>query len=282
MSTRSPLRSLRRVAGRAKRQLLPSPEVAAWRTACRRADNVGRYTPGTIDLAGFRIGYADLLTLCPQWRDIFVDRSLAFDAGRPDPVILDLGANVGLASLFFRREYPDAVIVAYEADPSLAILCRRNLEENGAADVAVRHAAVWTANEAVPFVREGADSGAVPAVGRTVSGPIVEVPGIRLRDVLAATPRVDLLKVDIEGAEHAVLPDCADVLERVGALVLEIHEFEPERRGMPALLELLDNAGFRYTIGSVTPLPWRGETGPWARFPHAATCFAATVRAWRP
>ena len=112
MPTRSPLRTLRRAAGSAKRRLLPSAEVGAWRAACRLAEEVDRYTAGTIDLAGYRIEYSDLLTLCPQWRDIFVERTLAFRAGCPDPVILDLGANVGLASLFFKREYPAAKVVA--------------------------------------------------------------------------------------------------------------------------------------------------------------------------
>src|SRR5207244_8099791 len=57
------------------RQLNPSPEVAAWRHAEARAGSVPRHTPGHIRLLDYDIEYADLLTLCPQFHDIFVQQS---------------------------------------------------------------------------------------------------------------------------------------------------------------------------------------------------------------
>ena len=47
------------------------------------------------------------------------------------PRILDCGANVGLASLFFRRLYPQARITAFEADPALFAILEANLDANG-------------------------------------------------------------------------------------------------------------------------------------------------------
>jgi FkbM family methyltransferase len=270
---------LRRTASRVKHRLFPRPEVAAWRHACRLAERIPRYTAGEIELNGYRIAYADLLTLVPQWRDIFVDASLRFEARTVKPRILDCGANVGLASLYFKSVYPGARITAFEADPAIAALCNRNLDANGAADVDVIAAAVWRESGFVRFEQDGADSGAIEGTTGGVRGPATSVPAVRLRDVIGAEP-IDLLKLDIEGAEHLVLPDCADVLARVDALLIDVHEFDPTRRGLPALLNLLSSAGFEYAVDNFVALPWRGlSKGP---FPRTANSWAMLLRAWRP
>src|SRR5207248_3567332 len=131
------LSRIRRAAGATRRRLAPSPEVAAWRRACRLAERTPRYTHGEIELGPYTLQYSDLLTLCPQWDDIFVRRSLAFTTPAQAPRILDCGANLGLASLFFKRAYPAARITAFEADPAIARMLAANLRRNGAADVEV-------------------------------------------------------------------------------------------------------------------------------------------------
>ncbi|MDE3156911.1 MAG: FkbM family methyltransferase [Acidobacteriota bacterium] len=238
-----------------------------------------RHTAGRIDLMDYRLQYADLLTLCPQWHDLFVKQTLAFHVGRPDPRILDCGANVGLASLYFKRLYPRARMTAYEADPALSALMAANLAGNGAGDVEVVQAAVWTHDGTVTFRCEGADSGAIDGVASGVTGERVEVPAVRLRDRLSE--RIDVLKLDIEGAERAVLEDCADLIGRIPVLLLDLHEFDPERRNTSAVLDLLGRAGLRYTVGELNPLPWRPPIAPaGSPFPGAALTWTCLVRGW--
>jgi FkbM family methyltransferase len=222
------------------------------------------------------------LTVCPQWWDIFVQRMLTFRATHDRPRIIDCGANVGLSSLFFARAYPAAPIDAYEADPALAALCRRSVAGNHAPGVTVHHAALWTANGTVEFCSEGADAGALASLDTGVSGTSITVPAVRLRDVLAAESRVDLLKVDIEGAEFDVLADSVEVLPRVAAMLVDVHEFDARKRRVPALLELLSANGFDYAIDHQRPLPWRGEAGPGTPFAGTAVAWGLLVRAWRP
>ena len=78
-----------------------------------------------------------------------------------EPRILDCGANVGLASLYFKKRYPEARVTAFEADPAIADVLRGNLLRNGCPDVEVVEAAVWTEEGTVEFCREGADSGTI-------------------------------------------------------------------------------------------------------------------------
>ncbi len=271
----------RRHAGAVKRWLWPRPEVAAWQHACRLAEATSRYQKGTIRLADYQIDYVDLLSTCPQWKNLFVDESLVFRSSRDAPRILDCGANIGLSVLYFKRLYPRARITAYEADPDVFAALETNLRRNAEGDVKAVQAAVWTHNGKLSFRCEGADSGAVDAVAAGVSGDTRDVPAVRLKDLLALEP-VDLLKLDIEGAERSVLEDCREQLGNVSALLLDLHEFDPARRQSPAILSLLDEAGFVYDVDELTPLPWREPYADEATpFPGKHLCWAMLVRAWR-
>lgn len=272
--------TLRRAAGRLKRAVLPSPEEAAWRRACHVAERVPRRQAGEIDLAGLSIGYTDLLSVCPQWRDFFVLHRLRFASPTPSPRILDCGANVGLASLYYKRLYPQARITAYEADPAIAAVARRNMSANGVPDVEVRNAAVWIDAAGVSFQADGADGGAVAGTGSGLAGETVRVPAVRLRDELERD-HVDLLKMDIEGAEEAVLADCEPVLDRVDALMLDVHDFDAHSRRLPGILTLLERAGFTYALSNLMELPWRSVAPDGTPFERSASAWAIAVRGWR-
>jgi hypothetical protein len=106
------------------------------------------------------------------------------------------------------------------------------------------------------------------------------VPSIRLRDVIARN-RIDLLKMDIEGAEVTVLTDCLTALDNVRAMILEVHEFDPRHRRTPEVFDLLERAGFRVSMSNVVPLPWRSTAPVASPFPDNSDTWAVTVRAWR-
>jgi FkbM family methyltransferase len=272
---------IRRAAGAAYRQFFPTPEIAAWRHADQMAGTIPRHTAGSIRMLDYELQYTDLLSFCPQWHDIFVQGALEFQAPSASPRILDCGANIGLASLFFKRRYPAARITAYEADPSLFAIARANLSANGALDVEMVNAALWTSAGRVTFRAEGADSGMIDGLAGAVDGSAVDVPSLRLHDVLAAE-RIDLLKLDIEGAEGAVLADCEPVLDRVAAIVMDLHEFDPCVRQAPRVLELLTRAGFVYAVDEFVPQLWRPPVSASSTpFPGKALVWSMTVRAWR-
>jgi FkbM family methyltransferase len=276
------LRRVRRTAGTFRRWLLPTPEVAAWKHAWHLAETTPRFTPGTIRMMDYELRYSDLMTICPQWRDIFVTRSLDFVSVSSAPRILDCGANVGLASLFFKRRYPRARITAYEADPALFAILDGNLTANGAGDIERVHAALWTSSGRLAFRCDGGDSGMIASLRGAVTGEPRTVPSLRLRDILAAEP-IDLLKLDIEGAEDAVLADCEPVLDRVRTVVLDLHELDPAVRQAPRVLECLTRAGFTYAVDEFVAHSWRTPVaGPESPFPGKAMIWSMSVHAWRP
>jgi FkbM family methyltransferase len=260
--------------------LLPTVEEAAWRVIRQRAEREPRRTGGTLRLMDLEVDYVDALSLAPQWHEIFVRRSLEFDTACAAPTILDCGANVGLASIWLRRAYPQARITAFEADPQVYAVLQRNLQRNGMSGITVRHAAIWRETGTIPFRCEGSDAGAIDRVGAATEGAVREVPCVRLRDVLAETGTVDFMKMDIEGAELDVLEDAAELLRSVRAMQVEIHDFDPARRMLPRCLTLLEHAGFEYALGDFSGAVWRSESARRGPFTHAVPAWVVLVRAW--
>jgi FkbM family methyltransferase len=137
--------------------------------------------------------------------------------------------------LFWKSIAPDAEVTAFEADPAIARVLEANVAAAGLSGVTVIPAAVWTSAGSVTFTGEGADAGRIG--GREI------VPAVRLADYLLT--HVDLLKIDIEGAEVPVLLDCGERLRNVERIVLEYHSFFGEEQRLGELVTLLENVGFR-------------------------------------
>ncbi len=110
--------------------------------------------------------------------------------------------------------------------------------------------AVWIENTSLQFTANGSVGGHL--THEFESGPGQTVFAIRLRDLM--DQHVDLLKLDIEGAENAVLRDCADKLANVDHLFFEYHGSPREVQVLDELLEICRVSGFRYHIKEANPI----------------------------
>jgi FkbM family methyltransferase len=132
--------------------------------------------------------------------------------------IIDCGANIGVTSLYLAQVYPNARIISIEPQPDNFALLLRNTE-NVPQIEALHAAVVGTSRPSVAFStkREG-------WAGRISEDGGIQVPAITLDEVLRfSLSRVDLLKVDIEGAEAEVFAH-GSYLDRVQHVVAELHE----------------------------------------------------------
>jgi FkbM family methyltransferase len=140
-------------------------------------------------------------------RETFGNEVYDLPAGFRPRTILDLGANIGASVLWFHRHFPDAEIHAVEPDRRSLEKLRRNVA--GIAGVTVHHAAVAGENGERTFyeAQRGWESSLVAEVAR--GGQAATVMALTLPDLIrrcVGTERVDLLKLDVEGAEWEILP----------------------------------------------------------------------------
>ncbi len=231
-------------------RLLRSAESRRLLALMARYADAPRYQPRRVEAAGFTLDVPDALSFVWQYKEIFVDEFYRFATNEAAPVIFDCGANVGTSALYFRKTYPDSRIVAFEADATIADFLQKNLSQNGVTGVEVVRKAVWTDDAGVDFGSDGADGASIFA-----PTPKIRVPSVRFRDRLRAEPRIDFLKMDIEGAEAYVLPDCRGALNHVQSIFVEYHAYPDQPQNLGEILEILREAGFRYYLNSAVDRP---------------------------
>lgn len=217
------------------------------RSELKKLQSYPRYTPVETTLCGNRVYSNDACTLIGDVRGLIYKGVYRFNTSVDKPVIVDCGANVGISVIYFKRLYRHAVIRAFEPDPVLYSCLEKNVTSFAFADVRVEQKAVWIDNGGVSFKMEGGHSGTIVKAGET-GEQVVTVPTIRLKDVLDSCSRIDMLKVDIEGAENTVIFDCGESLSRCSHVFIEYHSGQDEQQKLHGILELFESLGFRYHI----------------------------------
>ncbi len=201
---------------------------------------------GRIQLLDWDLEYVCGAALANMIDATLVRRLNDFFPDNETPLILDCGANIGFTVLNYKRQFPNARIMAFEPDPQFAPVLRRNLQNNHAEDVQVVEAAVWTRNEKIKWFSEGIDGSHI--VGDEQEAEISWVQAIDLASYL--TKPVDLLKLDIEGAEYEVINHVRKKLRNVKNIVVECHLDQTNIIEFGKMLGILAKAGFKLSVNS--------------------------------
>lgn len=82
---------------------------------------------------------------------MFVEQEYAFEPATPTPRIIDAGANIGMATLFFKTMWPEASVDAFEPSPASFRLLERNVTDNRLTNVRLHAAALAGRSGQVSF-----------------------------------------------------------------------------------------------------------------------------------
>jgi FkbM family methyltransferase len=199
---------------------------------------------------GFRIAHFDRPTLRYLYREIFARQYYYFRAETEAPVVLDCGANIGMASLYFQWLYPKSRVQAFEPDPTTFRLLQQNLVRNHL-NVEAHNCALWDSNTELDFFVDSSNPGGLlmSTDGSRSKSESIIVPARRLSDFIDGT--IDFLKLDVEGAEHRVLGDLVQTgkLKNIRQMVVEYHHrIGQQKSRLGGFLETLEQAGFEYQV----------------------------------
>jgi FkbM family methyltransferase len=207
-----------------------------------------------IRLLGFDIVGSSYAGLSYLFRDVML--SADYDPGPLDgrPVIIDIGANIGMSILFFKRLFPNSSVYAFEPNPHAFRLLQQNVFQNALKDVVLFDVALSRDDGRGTLYTSGEGGEATASLIEDRGGKrAIEVSIRRLSSLLPEIGPVDFLKMDCEGAEVAILEDLASAkaLWRIPRLVVEYHHMlgeQPARLGY--FLRALEAAGFDYFISA--------------------------------
>lgn len=212
-------------------------------------ESSNRFEPFEITAREFKIVACDNASFASMWDEIFVKNIYMFKPKKDNPTIVDIGANIGLSALFFSSHYNSANITAYEADPDIFQYLIRNIEANGVQNIKAFNKAVWKETGNLSFTNNGADAG---FISRDENVNSISVPAISFQQLIDNhSERIDLLKMDIEGAEVETILSYPAGLKKIDHLFIEYHSFVNEMQELDLLLSAISNAGFRYKIYNV-------------------------------
>jgi FkbM family methyltransferase len=191
--------------------------------------------------------------------EIFLDEKYSLKTDSANPLILDCGSNIGLSVLYFKNRYPEARIIAFEPAPQTFELLKDNVETNKLRDITLVNKALSDSDGALTFYLREDDSTA-GSIYQEDRGRPIDVEMVRLSSYIEEM--VDVLKIDVEGAEGLIVNDLisSGKIRHVEQMIIEYHLHLYDRM-MPLseFLGKLEAAGFDYQISSRPKLPFERD-----------------------
>ena len=205
-----------------------------------------RFVHGKTNILGFPIEYVDKSSFLSMFNEIFERKIYQFQSIKKDvtPFIIDCGANIGLSLIYFKQNYPNCNIVAFEPDPFIFNVLKRNIDKINNSGIELINACLDEKDGVISFFSEGSDGGRIAESNDNRN--LIDVRAVTLYNYINKI--VDFLKIDIEGAEYLVLKNIEDKLHLVKNIFVEYHSFTNSPQQLGEILLILKNAGFRYYI----------------------------------
>ncbi|MBN1451244.1 MAG: FkbM family methyltransferase [Anaerolineales bacterium] len=207
-----------------------------------------------------RVNTSDMLVIWEIWRaKVYDDVRIPIREG---DVVVDMGAHIGAFAVRAARLAHRGQVYAYEASSKNCALLTENQQLNGLENLHIENSAVSNRRGQMPLYTP-ADNSILGSLLHETSGFIEMVQATTFSDIIAdhAIEQIDLLKVDVEGAEFDILFACPDeTLAITRRVVIEYHEFEGGERSHHDLVNLLNSHGFKVVVEKgIFPQPhWFG------------------------
>jgi FkbM family methyltransferase len=156
----------------------------------------------------------ELISFWEIWHERCYD---AFAVEHPRCAV-DVGANIGVFSLYQVMVNHAERVIAFEPSPEVFSRLAKNIEVNGIKNVRAVNAAVGDEPGTLSFAESR-----MSANGRVSETGTLKVPCVRLDDELRDVPSIDILKIDTEGYETHVLRGASETLKKTERIALELH-----------------------------------------------------------
>lgn len=205
-----------------------------------------RYIEKEITLLNKNFIIPDSVSFYHSYHEIFSQNIYKFNSNNSAPIIIDCGSNCGTSIVYFKNLFPNSIIKGFEADSYIYSVLKKNIDRRNYSNVTINNLAIWKEETELEFFSEGADGGRITNNYNTKTAKKVKT--VKLSSILKDVNIVDMLKIDIEGAETEVLIECKDSLDKVKNIFIEYHSFIDYAQTLDIILEILKQNGFRYHI----------------------------------
>lgn len=200
----------------------------------------------------YQVEFPDYEIFFVVFRQIFVRHTYYFESSKPNPIVIDCGGNIGMATLYFKYLYPNATIAVFEPSREVYSYIEQNLRKNTLSNITLVNAAVYDTQREMTMYPRGAaasgntlNKGVSLATNKIASLEPYTVQTIKLSTYVTDT--IDFLKLDIEGSEGVVLSELqkTNALRHVMATSMEYHaSTDSHENELGEILSLLTSNSF--------------------------------------
>jgi len=169
-----------------------------------RYGNYLRYKPVDINFLRFKFSVPDALSFIWQFKEIFVEEYYRFETKSESPVIYDCGANVGTSCAYFKYQYPQSRIIAFEPNANVAEYLFRNIKNNSFQNIEVINKAVWTNSNGLELGLDDADASSIH-----LDKNKTKVNSVRLKDYFEKEEDAEAVVAEVTEEEAAPAEDVA-------------------------------------------------------------------------
>ncbi|MCX2743957.1 FkbM family methyltransferase [Mangrovivirga sp. M17] len=207
----------------------------------------------TLYYKNFNIQTPDVPLVINLINEIFLEKTYFFEFDTKDPFIIDCGANIGIATLYFKSIYPDSEILCFEANPDLFTFLNQNIIVNKLYNITPVNAALsFKSGDVTLYIPESNPFLNASLVRENTKNKQIIVNAVRLSDFIGEKA-VDLLKIDIEGSENMVINELINSgkIDLINKIILEFHQ--NTGIGKDDLIKLLIKEGFHLVKTRLRP-----------------------------
>ncbi|MEN9963762.1 MAG: hypothetical protein RL582_857 [Bacteroidota bacterium] len=158
------------------------------------------------------------------FEDIFLKHEYHFKHTSQPEFILDAGANIGLAAVFFKRKFPQVRLLCIEPEPSNFEMLKKNTAHYSGIECLQK--GLWYKTCALQILDDGLGEWGFTVKEAKETDPNT-VQAVSIPDLIQSynIKHIDVLKMDIEGSEIEVLQNNHEAwIPHTGTLLIELHD----------------------------------------------------------
>jgi FkbM family methyltransferase len=186
------------------------------------------------------------------FKEVFINEEYRIENLSTSPLIVDCGSNIGTSLLYFKKLYPESKIIGFEANPIVYSLLEQNITYQELSNVEIHPVALFDKETELIFYTGSSNQNLMGSLFKKRGGANeVNVKTKLLSQFLLPYDKVDVVKIDVEGAEWNVLTDLtsSNSLQKVQNFLIEYHLNMPGEQGkLSQFIKIFEDHGYKYSI----------------------------------
>jgi FkbM family methyltransferase len=175
--------------------------------------------------------------------EIFTNNCYYFETNNPEPVIIDIGAYIGLSILYFKKLYPNSTVIAFEPNPKSFKKLEENIFNNDIKKVDIFNSAIWIKDGYKEMYVDNTNMNRFSVASFNKDGWNKEVKSKKIRVKTEKIDKyisqsVDLLKLDVEGSEQRILKSILPYFNNIKNIIIEYHPTDDQN--IEKIIKILD------------------------------------------